>query len=508
MYKMSNVINEQMPDQPRQNAGSKRQNAIPSIMNIKSLPVNQAQKVDTDVLEPLVFSQEFARWELMPKGFLHPNTKISVGIKANPLVPRGFPLVNIGIHSLVRRAVLKTSAGRVICETEDWNVLQGGLSTFISNSANKEREQYTTGRQMNYEVKYNPDSFHLADDYGLSNNNDYSTINSGTANPPIGLSGPGLSVQEHLLTSNESTFQIALHDLFPFLKAGNQLPLYMLPNERIQIELFWEPNEKGNRMGQNASGLVVNPASTAKLYADWELVQTKCKLIADYVFYDQETMDRYAAENSNMTFSYIDYRLSKQVLVGDATVNNVRNIGGQGRIVNKVLFAYEDPNYSEALEVQGMHHTLTSRYTARNMAPTAGGNARLPLTSNIFVNSEFVYPQSIKNNARQFHNLKETGGMVPFVSRESYSGEGRGGITDQDFEMSDTSRNIGGEFFWQGFRLTGINSRVDSRGIDLHTSGEMNSLAAETHTGYVQRCWLEVVKYLTIKDGHLEVFFA
>ena len=136
------------------------------------------------------------------------------------------------------------------------------------------------------------------------------------------------------------------------------------------------------------------------------------------------------------------------------------------------------------------------------------GVAQLPLTSNIFVNSEFVYPQSITNSARQFHNLKETGGMVPFVSRESYSGEGVGGLTGDNFEMSDTSRNVGGEFFWQGFRLTGINSRVDSRGIDLHTDAQMDLLTGLTHEGYVQRCWLEVVKYLTIKDGHLEVFFA
>ena len=492
---MSNVINEQMPDQPKV-ASSKSQSAIPSIMNIKSLPVNQAQQIDTDVLEPLVFSQEFARWELLPKGFLHPNTKISIGFKQNAAVPRAFPFINSGVHSVIRRAVLKTSAGRVICETEDWNVLQAGMSLFISNSANKEREQYTTGRQINYEVLYNPDSFVTADRYGLSNNNDYST----TAQGELGI---GLSVQNHLLLANESTFQIALHDLFPFLKAGNQLPLYMLPNERIQIEIFWEPDKLGNRAGQNASGV-----DLGKINAVWEIDQNKCKLIADYVFYDQSTMDRYASENSNMTFTYIDYRLSKQTLTRDGATdqprNNVRNIGGQGRIVNKVMYAYENPNDNAALT-----KTLTGRYTAQGMS--TDGTGVKPLSSNIFVNSEFVYPQNITNNSRQFHNLQETGGMVPFVSRQSYSGEGSGGLSAAaagNFEGSDTAVNLTGNFFWQGFRLSGLNARVDSRGIDLHTDAQMDDLTASTKKGYIQRCWIEIVRYLTIQDGHLEVYYA
>ncbi len=221
-------------------------------------------------------------------------------------------------------------------------------------------------------------------------------------------------------------------------------------------------------------------------------------------------MGCYAANssNDNMTFSYIDYRQSVQSLTRNDTIdqprNNVRNIGGQGRLINKVFFAYEDPNRRTTIT-----DTLTGRYTA--VGSSASGTSVKPMVSNLFVNSEFLYPQSINNCARQFHNLQEVGGMVPFVSRECYSGEGSGGLAptgkDADVEgyVQDT---LAGQFFWQGFKTSGLASRVDSRGIDLHTDIQLDDLNGKTKTAYVQRCWLEVVRYLTIVDGHLEVFYA
>ena len=497
---MSSVEMSDMPDEvPDTPKESKSQSSIPAIMNIKSLPVNQAQMVDTDVLEPLVFSNEFARWELMPKGFLHPGSKISIGFVNNANLERVFPFVNLGVHSLVRRAVLKTSAGRVICETEDWNALEQCKSMFVSNSANKEREQYTTGRQINYEVKYDALSRHKATHYGLSNDNEYSTTAWAKNNELAGL-----SVQDHLIMSEGSTFQIALHDLFPFLKSGNQLPLFLLgQNERIQIELFWEPDLMGNRMSQSASG-----STSATLKEAFVIDQTKCKVIADYVFYDQATMDKYASSNNNMTFTYIDYRQSVQSLTRNTATdqprNNVRTIGGQGRLVNKVYYGYEDPNRSITPA-----DALTSRFTA--VGSTASGTSVQPLVSNLFVNSEFLYPQSINNCARQFHNLQQVGGMVPFVSRECYSGEGSGGLvpTGQNGDVEGLVQDtLAGQFFWQGFKTSGLARRVDSRGIDLHTDIQLDSLEGSTKTAYIQRAWLEIVRYLTIVDGHLEVFYA
>ena len=46
--------------------------ARPPLLNIRSMPVNSALQFSTDVLDPVIFNQDFCRFELNPKGFLHP----------------------------------------------------------------------------------------------------------------------------------------------------------------------------------------------------------------------------------------------------------------------------------------------------------------------------------------------------------------------------------------------------------------------------------------------------
>ena len=55
----------------------------PSILNIKSMATNQLMRYSSDVLEPLSFSQSECVFRLQPRGFLHPNSAISIGFEAN-----------------------------------------------------------------------------------------------------------------------------------------------------------------------------------------------------------------------------------------------------------------------------------------------------------------------------------------------------------------------------------------------------------------------------------------
>lgn len=476
----------------------------PSLMNIKSIPVSTAMKVESDILEPLTFSQSECVFELPPKGFLHAGSCLSIGLKNKGAIANAFPYTNIGIHSIVRRAVLRTTAGRVICDTEDWNYLQGCKSLFITNSHNKEREQYLSGRQTNFELLLDDADPDKAVGYGLGNNTEYD-YHGGTHNQK------GMNVEQHLKLGSGSEFQIKLHELFPYMKAGNQIPLFMLPNERIQVQLFFE---------EEAGRLALKVADAGQVATTCEIDQTRTKLISDHIFYDGETMAKFEESNkTGLTFEYIDYRLSKQSLVNHSasgagddsdadnfsakydTKNNVRNIGGNGMVVNKVFFSYEDPNKDA--------RSLLGKFGAVGMS--ASGQIVKELTSNLFMNSEFLYPQDIKNPARQFHNLKEVGSMIPFITREGYSGEGRGGLSNTDrgyIEGHSNRSQFAGRFFWNGFLLSGLNKRVDSRGIELHTSAEeMPDLKTQDIRSYTQRAWLEVRRYVVIKDGHLECYF-
>ena len=61
--------------------------SIPDFIQLQQIPVNYVQQVETDLLEPVVFSQGssttdgFARFTLQNKGFLHSQSKLFISLK-------------------------------------------------------------------------------------------------------------------------------------------------------------------------------------------------------------------------------------------------------------------------------------------------------------------------------------------------------------------------------------------------------------------------------------------
>jgi len=559
-------------------------NQSPSILNIKSMETNTLMRVESDVLEPLTFSQSEAVWELQPKGFLHPGSSITIALDPNTTIARGFPYLGNGIQSLVRRAVLRTTAGRVINDTDDFNHLQSVKSMFVNNSVNKEREQFTTGRAIDFEMYYDQGSdVSSTDGYGLSNGNELN-LNVATGG---GTNRTGMSAQAVLLNTAEPEFQLKLHDLFGYCRAGNQLPLFLLPDERVQVVLYWANADQEDRLALN---VVDNGNTTEKL----PITKEKCKFIANYTFYDGKIMDRFRDEYAGgLTFAYTDYRLAKQTVTGgeagritsvtvtgggtgfttgtstgvdivggagngakatvviDASgiitsvtpttgkagrsyrkddiitlsggtpaigggtgtdlkvgsvgvagtsINNVRNLGGNGMVVDSVVWQYADD--------EQIGDELLGRYTGETPADTdglAGETDVKPLTSNLFINSRFLFPQDVSNPARHFHNLKEAETMLPFVSRCLYSGEGDEALVDDAnhvYEGRDQVQALKGAFFHQGFRTSGLAQRINNQGIALHSDAILDD------DTYTLRAWLEIKRYVVINDGHLESYFV
>ena len=58
-----------------------RDESVPDFLRLEQIPVNYIQQVETDLLEPVVFTQGtatskgFARFTLQNKGFLHSHSK-------------------------------------------------------------------------------------------------------------------------------------------------------------------------------------------------------------------------------------------------------------------------------------------------------------------------------------------------------------------------------------------------------------------------------------------------
>ena len=450
--------------------------AIPDLIKIGSIPGDMDMSVDTDTLEPVVSSNSFCRFTLLNKGFMNSFSKIVLGLDAVS-GSNTYPL-NVGISALIQRAVLKVGA-KTISETEDFGQFMAYKSLFIDPSINKEREQVISARGNALELRYQNASGNFsefnASSYGIDNGLCY--IASGRT-----TSGrEGLLPQYWQELRQAPEFQVSLADLFPFLRF-NSLPLYMF-DEQISIELFFNTTDGTRMVGPTAS--TSTSINTAGL-----------KLIADYIYYDGETMEQFANANRDMNFQYVDYQLNKRTLnKTQAETKQILNVGGAGRLVSKLFCGmYNDTTDTDS---------IINVYNAEGPLITVQNGARQMgiLTSNIRYNDKYLYPLDRKSNAIHFHDITSAESMVPHISRDMYSGGGEG-LTAETYNGQRQDVNLKAQFYFQAHRLN-RNERINSRGIEYEQ--KYSAIADQTFT---QRTWIEVIKQAQLKNGILDINFA
>lgn len=441
------------------------QTQIPDLVKIGSIPSSTVMDVETSVLEPVQHSQSTCRFVLENKGILHSNSKIIVSMSDAGATERAYFPINVGVFALIKSARLM-SGGKTLVETQDQNVLTAYESMFISNEHNVEKEIFTTGRLMNHQFKYD--------------------INGSGAKAQGLMIDPGMDYDEdsdavqlpsQIELTQEGQFQLPLDSLFPLLKT-QQLPLYMM-NEQVTIELEFEPS--AGRMWQSGAESITFNIDT-----------TETKLIADYIYYPGEMMSAYANANKNLTMTYMNYRLSK-TSIDTGTSLKVRNVGGNGRIVTKLISGLQDDSISFVENCVGKYHSIFPEGSG-----TSAGNIKL----NVKYNNHLLYPIDVDNTAHHQHNTAQAQGMVPFCSRFEYGGEG--GLlsfADVSLDGSEMRGNLQSRFGWQAHRLN-RNERVNSRGIEYHTTYTSNSGAR------TQRVYLEIVRMATLSDGKFSVIDA
>ena len=469
---------------------------VPDLMRIGAMPINTQMDVETDILEPVVFSENFARFRLQNKGILHSNSKLIFGLditsgsQAETILPP-----NIGIHSVIDRAVLKVGT-KTICETDGYGHFMSFRSTFTNPQHNKQREGISTGRIMcrkwDYELGANAssgsgrtDSINEADSYVLDTGYEVNALNKLPGEREVKLApylflNASASKSEGTATSD---FQISLNDLFPFLKM-NQLPLYMI-KEEIDVELHFASELKR---------AVLPDTNTTTMKA--KLVRNDCKFIADYIYYPQEIMTAYQNANNQMSFTYVDYRHFKHTIdnSGDTSQTIILNVGGAGRVVNKLFYGLTTPDSTANPERE-----LFNNYIAQGLVDDGADFGAV--SHNIRYNDHFLYPVDITNNARLLHNIQQAEGSVPFISKDEYSAE-LDLVSDTKFLDYPNSTALKSKFYWIEDRLN-RNERINSRGIEVYQT--WSKLPATTYT---LRGWLEVVRYATLRDGVLQVYYA
>ena len=96
---------------------------IPDLVRIGSVSTDTAINVQTDILDPVIFSESECRFVLDNKGILHSNSRVTFSTAGDTKVARTgrtfFP-AGVGIHALIQRASLRVGT-KTICEIEDFN---------------------------------------------------------------------------------------------------------------------------------------------------------------------------------------------------------------------------------------------------------------------------------------------------------------------------------------------------------------------------------------------------
>ncbi len=480
---------------------------IPDLVKIGQIPSNTAIDIETDILDPVVHSDTFCRFQFQNKGILHSNSKIVLRLDKNATTNGHVPL-NVGIHSVIERCALRVGT-KTISEIDDFNHYIGYKSMFLSNEHQKQREAFVSGRRVAHKpYLYNGSNASYSGANGcMTQSAPFIGLDNGTAITGVDQLNQGEVLAQRFVEVDDTygvEFAVSIQDLFPFLYT-NQLPLFMM-KEPVTIELFFAPSANAR--------VVLNAGDSGNSGTPFPLDLSATELVADYQYFPQEMMEEYARQNSDMTFTYMDYRLAKRTVAINAGAGNgnatdtgtqIVNVGGAGRLVTKVLTMLSDDDLGDL--------SLLNNYHARaciqgyDLTPAKNGC----LTSNVKYNDHFLYPVDVDNSAQQFYNVVQAEGMVPFVTREEYANQGPGmaGTEYEGMPQDDFQRGLVGKFFYQAYKLN-RNERVNQRGIELYQryDGLRNLTDTAVAGSCTLRAYLELVRVATLKDGVMETFLA
>jgi len=501
--------------------------SIPDLLKIGAIPSNLQMDVETTIVEPVVQTESFVRFGLQRSGFLHSNSKVLLSLDASSFTdiraapaagtqgiaaPSGktFYPVNIGVSSLVQRVRL-LSGNTVIQEIDDFNFLESYKSLFVSNENNKEKEQYTSARLMNYEFDYNnapqllansilPDveALGVAIDNGMCPNKARDATGNVTVN---WQSDTDKYVKDIGDIARDPVYQLNLSQLVPFLKQ-TQLPLFMF-DEQVFLEITLQPGTKRVVGNAHQTG-----GTAAEKTISYTMNANETRIVCDYISYPEDIMQQWAAANKNLSFTYHDYELSKFTVgnpVGDTAVDFIRNTGGAGKLVTKMICGLgTEWGLDGAAELSNTH--LQGPFVASH-PPQVANTSNERVDTNLRYNDRYLYPITVKNDSYHFNNVLTAEGVPPFVTKNLYAGAPVTQTTTSlgKFEGRETT-TLDNQFFWQSFKLN-RNERINQKGIELYQ--KYVGLAGDiTNQTYTLRIWLEVIKTATLVDGKLRSTFA
>ena len=475
--------------------------ATPNLIRLQDIPDDYGQHVETDLLETSSYQEAtatqtgYASFNLPQKGFLHSKSKLFLSLIPVAGKVRSFYPQNIGVASLVQRAVLRVrKSGQVINDISDFGNFHSIKSTMVSNEVNKERNQYLDGRTVNHGFRHIRWTGAAVEDtgaesfgYGLDNGREYTTDGQGVTGEATNLLQHEFANMDGGAPTESPTYSLTLDSLFPFLKTQS-LPLYVI-DQGITIELYWSKTALDR----------VSFGEGSTTGGDFLIDKNELKFAADYITYVQDdAMNRWRDDNPVVEMSFPDYRLAKTTVTEVELASGiVRSLGMNNRMVSRAITILSREDAASGVDsdvgIVNKYNMISPDPATKNIASglTTGG-----VKYNLKYKSRFEFSQSLENKAEIFTELTKSEGL-PFVTRQEYSNEGGGFQSFIKFENKLQNISLKGHFFIMGTQLT--NGRVESDGIELHLSGDF---PAGT---YQVRTYLEYGRSARIEDGDVEV---
>tara|TARA_A100000171_G_C2135481_1_gene149846 strand:- start:964 stop:2361 length:1398 start_codon:yes stop_codon:yes gene_type:complete len=457
---------------------SEPETEVPNLMKVGEIPVNMDVDNDTETLDPVVNNNNFCRFVLSNKGFLHSGSKIQLCVDTGSNVA-SLP-VGIGIYSLIQRCRLSIGT-HTVSETDDLSHLMGYRSMFIEQDKNKERETYLTSRIHALEIQLDNSSKEQSN----TNGSDY---RMDTIREPVmevnGIDGD-VKLQTELDLANAPEFSVSLEELFPILKSES-LPLYMI-DEQVSIELHFSAADQQTR------GIVGSGVTSV----DYPLDTTKTKLIADYIYYPNDVMEAYKNRNQRIDFTYKEYRLNKRSFTqAQLQEQQVFDIGGAGRVCTKVITAIENL-------VSDPDESLLSKYRSMSPSLSNGNNGRF--ITNLYVNDHRLYPIDRENIAVHYHDIEQAERFPPQVHRQEFAKQGSSLSSEVTYfgtSLASSTEGFAGNFFYPIYALN-RNERINSKGLQIQLQYTKALTGSFTH-----RAYLELIKTATLEGGKFRTDFA
>lgn len=462
--------------------------SVPDILKPNCRSFQETQGVETSLLDPVVSRKDYIRFTLDKKGILHSNSKIKFSLKkvsGTEGTNDGFLPASVGAKAFISKCVLRCG-NQILDQTENFNFLSSYKNLFIDNEQVLRKESIKSGI-MN---AYRPIKMPVMTGVGVANGEEHFSEMTYDTGKEFSLdftasTGTSTRADNKVETTlpdtanpyNLTDYVIDLHEMFNSLRF-TQIPLYMC-EQPVVIELFME-TDSTKTLCKNDYPPPVAPA-VPPVSPVFELDVDSPVLIADYIYYDSETMAEFQNKNQMLQLPFRENKLITTTVNYNSNPNFVRNLGGAQKQINTITILHTNTQAN-------VEKSLYNRYYSE-----------LPADSydiNVKINDRFLYPISLENPSEIYSTTFRSEGLPMNITGRDFKDNLGVDFTeynllnkyDQDSEVEGLKhficlRNITGE-------------RISNRGIELNINATNGA-----DSDIQQLVYLEMSKTLVLKNG-------